>query len=268
MAGQYTLSHLRQLYGIRRADGAGLARDRPPRAAEVDELASGFAGQLPVRCRATGRRDGGDALRFGEGRQQLRLCPRAGFAQPTWTAWVATMHEHLATVVAPGRRPGPCDYLPSMPPAPARSGGREPLYRQRFSALRRWRGKARQDPPPRRLPSWPGAAHRRRVRRSSTSRASRPVRSPSGGPSTWRCATWRACCARSTTPYTRNCSPSSPTALGRRRRAVRTLRPGLGEARGRAVHGGLPGCRLSPSRRVSAALARTGQLACWTSSPR
>ena len=57
------------------------------------------------------------------------------------------------------------------------------------------------DPPPRRLPPRPGALERGRgLARSSTSRASRRDRCPSGGASARRCGTSPGCSARSPTP--------------------------------------------------------------------
>ena len=55
----------------------------------------------------------------------------------------------------------------------------------------------------RRLPPRPDAAHRRWAGRSSTSRASRRSRSPSGSVPTWSGATSPACSGPSTTPRTR-----------------------------------------------------------------
>ena len=81
-----------------------------------------------------------------------------------------------------------------------------PAITDAIPALRRRRPSMRKDPPSRRLPSRAGAARQGRRRSSSTSRASRAARSPSGAPRRRPRATSPGCSARSTIRPPRRCS--------------------------------------------------------------
>ena len=107
--------------------------------------------------------------------------------------------------------PRRCPTTPTLEPI----AGRGEEVRERLRGLSHVGHVGKRDPHARRLPPRPGALGRRTTGWSSTSRASRRARSPSGGASARRCATSPGCCARSPTRVGAESCAASRSEAGR-----------------------------------------------------